>query len=251
MKAMILAAGKGERLRPLTDRIPKPLIPVAGKPLIHYTLSYLKNCGVDEVVINLHHLGSQIRSFVGDGGAWGLRIIYSHETRLLGTGGGIQKAAPFLVQGPFVVMNADILVELDLNEVSRFHKSNNAAVTMVLRRDPEVDRFGAIEIDGYNRVRQFLGKLNVPDAPRKRLMFTGIHIMEPDVFTYMSSQSMVFSIVDVYLAMLRAGENISGYEMKGFWTDLGTPSRYGTFEKLLESASLDMNRLVRGCERTP
>ena len=247
MNAMILAAGRGERLQPLTDRLPKPLIPVAGKPLLHYTLSYLKNCGVKEVVINLHHLAEQIQSFVGDGRAWGLRIHYSHETHLLGTGGGIQKASPYLLQGPFVVMNGDILLELDLNDVLRFHQSNNAQVTMVLRRDPEVDRFGAIEIDGYNRVRQFLGKLPVPDAPRKKLMFTGVHIMEPEVFSCMPSQSAAFSIVDVYLDMLRAGQNILGYETRGFWTDLGTRARYDAFQKLLEGPSMDMNRLVKGC----
>ncbi len=246
MKAMILAAGRGERLRPLTNQIPKPLIPVADKPLIHHTLSYLKNCGIEEVVINLHHLGDQIQSYVGDGSRWGLRIHYSLERQLLGTGGGIQKAAPYLLQETFVVLNGDILLELDLKEVVAFHKENNADVTMVLRKDPDVDRFGAIEVDGYDRVRQILGRIPIPKAPRKRLMFTGVHVLEPEVFSHMPSDLDVFSIIDVYVAMLLDEARIMGYPMTGFWADLGTKGRYDAFLKLLADSEITMDRLLRG-----
>lgn len=247
MRAMVLAAGRGERLRPLTDSLPKPMIPVAGKPLIFYTLTYLKNCGVEEVVVNLHHLGDMIREYVGDGRQWGLRVFYSYEGTLLGTGGGIQKAAPHLCEEAFVVMNADILVELNLHEVLRFHRENNAAVTMVLRRDPDVDRYGVIETDGFGLVRQFLGKLSVGSGPWNRLMFTGVHVLDPVVFSYMNLQKTSFSIVDVYLGMLRAGERILGYEMKGFWTDLGTQGRYEGFQRMLEDSEITLDDLVRGC----
>ncbi len=247
MRAMVLAAGRGERLRPLTETLPKPMIPVAGKPLISYTLTYLKNCGVDEVVVNLHHLGDAIRDYVGDGGQWGLRIFYSWERKLLGTGGGIQKAAPHLFGETFVVMNADILMELDLHDVLRFHRENHAAVTMVLRRDPEVERFGAIETDGYGLVRQVLGKLAVPSGPWNRLMFTGVHVLEPEVFSYMQNRQNAFSIIDVYLDMLRAGERIMGYETKGFWTDLGTRARYEDMQRMLDRRSISIDSLVRGC----
>jgi len=249
MKAMVLAAGRGERLRPLTNQMPKPMIPVAGKPLIHYTLSYLKNYGVEEVVINLHHLGDQIRSYVEDGSRWGLRVTYSLERQLLGTGGGIQKAAPYLLQETFVVLNGDILLELDLRKVMAFHEENNADVTMVLRNDPDVDRFGAIEVDGYGQVRQILGRIPIPKAPRKRMMFTGVHVLEPAVFSHMPSELEVFSIIDVYVAMLHAGARIMGYPMTGFWTDLGTRSRYEAFQKLLSDSEPCMDRLLRGCGR--
>ncbi|MEW6442443.1 MAG: nucleotidyltransferase family protein [bacterium] len=243
MRAMVLAAGRGERLRPYTDRVPKPMIQVDGKPLIHYTLSYLRSSGFREVVVNLHHLGHVIRDYLGDGSAWGLRILYSFERVLLGTGGGIQKAAPFLVQGPFVVMNADILVELDLREVLQFHRERQAAVTMVLREDPEVERFGAIEIDSRGRVREFLGKLGAPGVRRRRLMFTGLHVLEPAVFAYMPSEVPAFSITDVYVAMLKAGERIFGYEMKGFWTDLGTPERLRRLERMVATQEVPLPRL--------
>jgi len=241
---MVLAAGRGERLRPLTDRYPKPMIPVAGKPLIHYTLCYLKNCGINEVAINLHHLGGQIQEYVGDGEKWGLRIYYSSEKTLLGTGGGIQKVAHFFIQEPFVVMNADIVIEVNLKKVLAFHHENNAQVTMVLRKDPEVDRYGAIELDGYNQIKQLLGKLPVPAGGRRRLMFTGLHILEPAVFDYMPLHTDIFSIVDVYLAMLRSGERLMGFEMKGFWTDLGTPARYEQFQRLLNDRKISMEQFV-------
>jgi NDP-sugar pyrophosphorylase family protein len=244
---MVLAAGRGERLRPLTDSLPKPMVPVAGKPLIFYTLTYLRNCGVEEVVVNLHHLGDRIQRYVGDGREWGLRVFYSWEKKLLGTGGGIQKAAPHLCEEAFVVMNADILVELNLHEVLRFHQENNAVVTMVLRRDPDVDRYGVIETDGFGLVRQFLGKLSVGSGPWNRLMFTGVHVLDPVVFSYMNHQRASFSIIDVYLDMLRAGERIMGYEMKGFWTDLGTQARYEGFHRMLEVREITLDGLVEGC----
>jgi NDP-sugar pyrophosphorylase family protein len=244
---MLLAAGRGERLRPLTDTLPKPMIPVAGKPLIFHTLTYLKRCGIEEVVVNLHHLGDRIQEYVGDGRQWGLRVFYSRERHLLGTGGGIQKAASHLFRETFLVMNADILVELNLNDVFRFHRENHATVTMVLRRDPEAERYGVIETDGYGLVRQILGKLQIPSAPWNRMMFTGLHVLEPEVFDYMSQQENAFSIIDVYLDMLRAGERIMGYAMKGFWTDLGTPARYEGLQRMLGNGEITIETLVQGC----
>jgi NDP-sugar pyrophosphorylase family protein len=244
---MVLAAGRGERLRPLTDSLPKPLISVAGKPLLFHILRYLRSCGVEEVVVNLHHLGGMIREYVGDGGQWGLRVHYSWERHLLGTGGGIQKAAPHLLGGAFLVMNADILVELNLHDVFRFHRENSAVVTLVLRRDPEAERYGVIETDGYGLVRQILGRLPGRSGPWNRLMFTGIHVLEPEVFHHMDRRQGPFSIIDVYVDMLRAGERILGYEMTGFWTDLGTPARYERLQRMIEKGQMRIDALTEGC----
>jgi len=173
--------------------------------------------------------------------------VYSFERSLLGTGGGIQKAAPHLVGGTFVVMNSDVLVDLDLREVLRYHRDKNGAVTLVLREDSDVDRYGAIEIDPDGQVREFLGKLGVARRPWKRLMFTGLHVLEPEVFSYMPQDVAAFSITDVYLSMLRAGEKMYGYAMKGFWTDLGTQDRYRSFQRLVERQKVSLSRLVAGC----
>lgn len=244
VRAMILAAGKGERLRPLTERVPKALIPLGGTPLIHYTLGMLRESGVQEVVINLHHLGERIQEYVGDGSRWGLRVVYSVETRLLGTGGGIQKSATHLAGGTFLVINADILVDLDLPDVLRFHRDNHATVTLVLRQDPDVERYGAIEVDGYARVRQILGRVPAPSIRRKKMMFTGVHVLEPSVFSHMPGHKETFSIVDVYVDMLRAGERILGYETKRFWADLGTPERYESVKERMENRDPSVHRFL-------
>jgi NDP-sugar pyrophosphorylase family protein len=186
---------------------------------------------------------------VGDGSRWGLRVVYSFERSLLGTGGGIQKAAPHLVGDTFVVMNADILLEVDLREVLRFHREKQGSVTLVLREDPEVERYGVIEIDADCRVREFLGRLGLPKRPRKRLMFTGLHVLEPTVFSYMPVDRPAFSITDVYVEMIRAGETVLGYEMKGFWTDLGTRERYRLMERMVARKEISLEGLVSRCCR--
>ncbi|MBI2180499.1 MAG: NTP transferase domain-containing protein [Deltaproteobacteria bacterium] len=119
MKAMVFAAGQGERLRPLTDKTPKALVPVAGRPMIEYPLLLLRHYGIQEVIINLYHLGEQIEAYLNDGAKLGLRIIYSKEQELLDTGGGLLKAKPFLQDGTFIVINTDVLIDLPLERIVR------------------------------------------------------------------------------------------------------------------------------------
>src|SRR5919108_2695 len=137
MKALILAAGYGTRLRPLTERIPKPLLPVAGQPILVWNLLLLKRHGITDVVINLHHLGEQIVQAIGNGSRFGMRVAYSHEPTLLGTGGGIQQAAPLLKDGPFLVVNGDTLSACDLTELIAAHRAGKASATLVLREDAD------------------------------------------------------------------------------------------------------------------
>src|SRR4029453_12940338 len=130
MRAMILAAGFGTRLRPLTNTVPKAIVPVAGRPLIEYGLLFLQSQVVDEVVINLHHLGEKIRAALGDGSAYGLRILYSPEDPILETGGGIKKAQSLLEGETFIVLNSDTIIDLDLNAVLAMHRQNQATATL-------------------------------------------------------------------------------------------------------------------------
>ncbi len=129
MRAMILAAGFGTRLRPLTNTVPKALVPVAGRPLIEYGLFWLKAQGVEEVVINLHHLGDKIRDTLGDGRMYGLRIVYSPEEPILDTGGGIKKAQPWLDGETFLVLNCDTILDLDLAAPPPHPGDGNARLT--------------------------------------------------------------------------------------------------------------------------
>src|SRR5688572_6733281 len=158
MRAMILAAGFGTRLRPLTNVMPKPLLPVAGTPLIVWNLLLLRRYRFHDVMINLHYLGPMIQQALGDGSQFGLRLEYSPEPVILGTGGGIKQVEPFFNGEPFLVLNGDTLFELDLDTVIAFHREREAAATMVLRRDPEAARWGLVEVGPRDQVIRITGK---------------------------------------------------------------------------------------------
>jgi mannose-1-phosphate guanylyltransferase len=223
MHAMILAAGKGTRLRPLTDSTPKPLVDVAGRPMIAFPLELLRRAGIYEVVINLHHLGDKIRVALGDGSAYGVRISYSVEDPILDTGGAIEAAREFLCSGTFVVANADVVIDADLRRVIEFHRRHAATVTMVLRPDPQAERKDDIGIDAACRVRRFLGRdYDAAGMTGERFLFASVHVFEPRVFDYM--RPGVYSITrDVYPRLLAAGEPIYGYVHRGYWRVLDTP----------------------------
>ncbi|MBI3812359.1 MAG: NDP-sugar synthase [Nitrospirae bacterium] len=225
MKAMILAAGLGTRLRPLTDNLPKPLLPLEGRPLIEYTLLLLRKYGITDVIINLHYQGEKIMQALGDGSRWGMKIRYSEEPRILGTAGGIKKVEPLLFGESFLVINSDILVEIHLDRLIELHQREKAAATLVLREDPEVDRWGAVGVDPHNRIRQFLGKPDWTGEPLSKRMFAGIHVMDPRVLAYIPGQGFS-TIVDVYIEMIRKGERLVGQTVKDYWVDIGTPERY-------------------------
>jgi NDP-sugar pyrophosphorylase family protein len=225
MKAMILAAGFGTRLRPLTNNTPKPLLPVGDRPLIHYNLMLLKKYGITEVAINLHYHGQKIRDVLKDGRELGMRILYSDEPEILGTGGGIKKVSHFLSDGTFLLINGDILADINLDKVVEFHRLKKAAATMVLREDPDTESYGKIELDAKNRIRRFLGQPVWHGEKLAAYMFTGIHILEPRIFEFIPSQGFC-PVTDAYLSMLKTGERLFGYLMKSYWRDLGTPESY-------------------------
>lgn len=218
---MILAAGFGSRLRPLTDEIPKALVPVAGKPLIAYPLALLREAGIREVMINLHHRGEQIRDALGDGSAYGVSIEYSEENPILDTGGAIKNAEHFLGGDTFVVLNADTVIDLRLTDLFEWHRRKKGLATMVLRPDPDAARYGEIEIDAEGRIRRFLGVPAVVPEPLTPLMFAGVHVFEPQVFEHMEPGK--FGITKVtYPKMLAEGHPLFGYVFHGYWRVLDT-----------------------------
>jgi NDP-sugar pyrophosphorylase family protein len=238
MKAMVFAAGQGLRLRPLTDRVPKALVPVAGRPMIEYPLLLLRHYGIREIIINLHHLGDQIEAYLGDGKTFGVEIVYSKEPELLDTGGGLLKAKPFLDDETFIVINTDVIIDLSLAELIAFHKTKKSTATLVLRPDADADRFGSMEIDPDGRIYRFLSarRPSTPSVPGKKLMFTGVQILEPRVFDYMQGgrgPRKFGTTKDTYPQMLMAGEPLYGYCFEGLWQDLGTPERIKQTEQSL------------------
>jgi NDP-sugar pyrophosphorylase family protein len=224
---MILAAGKGTRLRPLTDTVPKPLLEVAGGPMIALPLRLLREAGIEEVVINLHHLGGQIRNRLGDGAAYDVHITYSEEDPILDTGGAIAAAREFLRGETFVVLNADTAIDLRLGDVIAFHRAQRATATMVLRPDPDAARHDAIMVDATHRMHSILGYNDDSGAATptgmSRMMYAGIMVLEPRVFDYMGQG--IFSITrDVFPRLLAAGEPLYGYIHQGYWRVLDTPA---------------------------
>jgi NDP-sugar pyrophosphorylase family protein len=219
---MVLAAGLGTRLRPLTDRVPKALVDVGGRPMIEYPLRMLAAAGVERVVVNLHHLGEQIRAALGDGSRLGIEITYSPEDPILDTGGAVAKARPILGDGAFLLVNCDAILDVDLAAVATLHEARRALATLVVRADPEAERYGAIDLDAQGRVRRFLGRPADVPKPTVRRMFCGVHVVSPEVFGFMPDRA-AFSITrDVYTAAHARGAALYGFTYDGYWRDLGT-----------------------------
>ena len=234
--ALILAAGFGTRLRPLTDTLPKPILPVGGRPIIEYTLRLLKRHGIADVVINLHHLGEKIKAALGDGSRYGMSITYAEEPEILGTGGAIQAAAPHFGAEGLLVINGDILVEIDLDAVVDFHRRKGGMATLVLREDPDIARYGAVEIDDAERICNLRGQIEVAaDLPRRQRMFTGIHLLTPAILPAIPTSGYC-DIADVYIDLIRRGFPLFGQTMTGYWNDIGTPDRYHQAERDLQEA---------------
>lgn len=217
MRAMILAAGFGTRLRPLTNTVPKALVPVAGRPLIEYGLLLLKAHGITEVIINLHHLGEKIRAALGDGSIYGLHITYLPEDPILETGGGIKNAQTLLDGETFVVLNSDTIVDLDLGALRAFHLQNRATATLVLRPDPEAARYGILETDASGRIRRFLDQPATVSDPLSPYMFTGVQMLEPRVFNFMPEVKPFSTTRETYPRMLHASEPLYGFIHPGVW----------------------------------
>jgi NDP-sugar pyrophosphorylase family protein len=221
---MVLAAGHGRRLAPLTDTLPKPLMPVGGRPLLEHVLAFLRAGGIEEVVINLHHLGARIEETIGDGRAHGVRVHYSREPVIRDTGGGIKQAETLLAGEPFVVANGDSLLDLPLADVLAFHRARGGTATIVVRPDPDAVRYGLVELDAGDRLRRIAGLPAAPQGqPLRPFMFPGLHVFEPEVFDHMDPGE-AFSVTRVtYPRLLAAGRPVFGYATGARWITIDTP----------------------------
>ena len=225
-RAMILAAGFGTRLGALSDERPKPLLPVCDIPLIRYAVALCAGHGIREIAVNLHHRGELIQAELGDGSAFGVRIVYSHEETILGTGGGLRKMADYLTDGgrsSFVVVNGKILIDVDLTEVLARHAATDAAATMVLRETPDAARWGAIELAADGRVTRIL-ETGTPGA--HVCMFTGVHVISPRLLARLPDHGESDSIRQAYVPALRDGDRIAGHLLRGYFHEHSTPVRY-------------------------
>lgn len=222
---MILAAGYGERLWPLTADRGKPALPVLGKPLVGYVAEYLANNGITEAVVNLHHAPESVRDALGDGSQFGLHLEYVYEPVILGTSGGLDNAREYFGDDTFVVVNGKIITDIDLRAAIDAHRQTNALATLVLMRNTNRERFSIVETrDGL--ISRFAGMPSPGDAGEAPLMFTGIHILEPRIFEYIPRGVFSDSVIDVYPKAMAAGERIAAHVGEGMWFELSTLQRY-------------------------
>lgn len=233
MKALIFAAGLGTRLRPLTDNLPKALVPVAGTPMLERVILRLKEAGFDDITINIHHLGQQIIDFLEAKKNFGLNIHISDERDLLlDTGGGILKARRWLDgEEPFLVHNADILSDIDLRALYHHHRESGADATLLVSRR-QTSRY--LLLDDAHRLQGWINLATGETKPESPLLqtsrlekwaFSGIHVLSPTLFRYMEQRGWngKFPVIPFYLSICREAR-IEGYPLKGFqWFDIGKP----------------------------
>jgi NDP-sugar pyrophosphorylase family protein len=230
MKAMVLAAGLGTRLRPLTNDRPKALVDIAGRTLLEITLARLRTFGVREVIVNVHHFADQIVEYLKTNENFGMRIEVSREDVLLDTGGGLKKAAWFFLEDskhtedPFILHNVDVLSTIDLHRMVRFHTENKALATLAVQ-ERETSRpllFDEhLALCGRKAGRDAQVEIVRASQEKKSLAFSGIHVISPRLLARMTEEG-VFSIITSYLRLAGQGENIVAFRAdEYYWRDLG------------------------------
>jgi NDP-sugar pyrophosphorylase family protein len=243
MKAMILAAGLGTRLRPLTNHRPKALVDVGGRTLLEITLARLRSVGVSEVVINVHHFANLMVEYLKANNNFGMRIVLSQEDVLLDTGGGLKKAADFFLESPdepFLLHNVDVISNIDLPKMVKVHGERRALATLAVQ-DRETSRYLLFD-EGLELCGRRLGKdatAELVRSPKKllALAFSGIHVISPRLLAMMS-EAGIFSIITTYLRLAGAGEKILGFRADSYyWRDLGKPDN-------IRQAAEDLERKV-------
>jgi len=224
MKAIVLAGGFATRLRPISYVIPKLLFPVAGKPMIYWTLDLLKRFQVDEVILGVNYLADDLKRSVGDNYR-GMRIMYSLEKSPLGTAGPIKLASRITqLTKTFITMNGDIITNIDLNEMLQRHQFSKALITDALREVQDPSRFGVVEIDTKGRIARFVEKPNRNEAP-SRLVNAGIYLIEPSVIKQIASGRKVSLEREIFPALAQRGR-LGGFVISDYWFDIGNISDY-------------------------
>jgi NDP-sugar pyrophosphorylase family protein len=237
---MIVAAGLGTRLRPLTDWIPKPALPVRGVPLVALQLALLRRHGATEVAINVHHLAGPLQEAAERWCPPGLTLRFSKEPVLLGTGGGIRRVADFLRESdPCLVIGGDMVLDFDLGELVRWHRAGGHAVSLLLREDPRAGRFGTIGVDGGGRVRRVAKRFDLGGAARAGV-YAWANVLSPRAFDSLPDRETFSHLDDWWMPELAAGaDDIRGWvadTASCLWEPVGTPAEY-------VAANLDVERL--------
>ncbi len=222
-KAFIIAGGKGTRLKPITQEIPKPMLPVQGKPILEHIIELFKKYGITEIVLSIGYKGDKIREYFGDGARFGVKITYVEEISPLGTAGPL-RLARHLLSETFFMSNADELKSVDLNDMFRFHKDSGAEATIALTtvRDPK--SYGIVRLKG-NRIVDFIEKPRSSPSPSGYLINSGLYILEPSVIDLVHSKNPCSIERDVFPKLAKQGK-LFGYVFEGQWFDCSTLESY-------------------------
>lgn len=249
MRAMILAAGLGTRLRPLTYLLPKPMAPVLNVPVMEWIVRLLVAHGFTEVVTNLSYLPKQIREHFGDGGAFGIELAYSEEAEPLGTAGGVAKVRDFLTESDsFLIISGDALTDIDLSAMREAHESHDGIATLATRRVEDTTQFGVAITDEQGRIQGFQEKPDPAEA-LSELGNCGIYCFSPEIFDYFPDRASVDWANDVFPALLENDVPFHVHEIDDYWNDVGSLGelRQGTWDVLEGAMRLD----VTGAEVAP
>jgi len=222
---MVLCAGFGTRLRPLTDKVPKPLVPLCGLPLLRYNFALLKNAGVTEIVINTHHLGPAMEKGAAElARELGIGLHVSRELKhILGTGGGVRRAEAMLGGGTFFLLNGDMIFDVDLPAALAAHRTASAVATMVLAPYPPGATYAAVEVDAEMNVRRIAGRGAGADPSLTRMHFTGVHVLEPALIARLPPDGESDINRTAYVRAIHDGARVCGFLQNGYWGDLGAP----------------------------
>jgi len=248
MKAIVMAGGEGSRLRPLTSRRPKPLAPVANKPVMEHIVDLLRRHGISEIVATLHYLADEIESYFGDGSSFGVNMKYVVEDTPLGTAGAVKLAAELLGNEPFLVISGDALTDLDLTALVDDHRASGAAATITLQRVTNPLEFGVVITDENRHITRFLEKPSWGEIFSDTIN-TGIYVLEPAVLEYMEAGRSYDFSRDIFPRLLHEGKLINGYVAGDYWTDIGNLQQYqqANYDALAGKVRLE----IPGKEVTP
>ena len=224
MKAVVMAGGEGSRLRPLTIRRPKPMVPIAGKPVMEHILNLLKRHGITEVVITVQYLASNIEDYFGNGSQFGMRITYSREDVPLGTAGSVKNAEDQLTE-PFLVISGDALTDYNLTDIITYHQEKKAMATLTLAHVHNPLEYGVIITNEEGHITQFLEKPSWGEVFSDTIN-TGIYVLDPKIFSYFEKNKQFDFSQELFPMMLKNGDPLYGYVSNGYWCDVGNLSEY-------------------------
>lgn len=224
VKAVIMAGGKGSRLRPLTSQLPKPMVPLLDRPCMEYIIRLLKRHGIADIAVTVQYLGSVIKHYFGDGRELGVNLHYFDEIEPLGTAGGVKNVESFL-DDTFLVISGDALTDFDLGEAVRFHRAKRAVATLILTQVEVPLEFGVVMTDNGGKITRFLEKPSWGEVFSDKVN-TGIYVLEPEIFDMILTDAVVDFSKDVFPKLVQDDRPLYGYEATGYWSDIGNLSQY-------------------------